>query len=246
MLREVLGQNKFSVVDLMMKLRFSHIGLCTAMILVASCTGGTTYGTGSSHEEQTIKSLSNMLAIAPDEKPDIDYSSRPDLVMPPNKGVLPTPVDETQVASEENWPVSPEQRIAAISEGAPEPDDYGNLPTEYLVSEKDGIRNSADIYRASRASDRSGGGEQLIDEIVRDSNGSGTSAEVQKRRSELAYSTGVQRKFLTEPPTEYRVPSENAEAGELGISKEQISEQQRRQDADRRNVDRGVLTPGGS
>ena len=70
--------------------------------------------------------------------------------------------------------------------------------------------------------------------------------EARKRRGELAYSTGVKRKYLTEPPTEYRVPSENAEAGELGISKEEVDEAKKQAEIDRRNIDNGVLTPGGS
>ncbi len=231
-------------VDLIMKLKVSQFGLCAALAILAGCNSGTTYGTGTSHEEQTIKSLTNMLAIAPDEKPNIDYSARPDLVMPANQGVLPAPGDDAQTVAEENWPVSPEERIAAVREGAPEPDEYGNLPTEYLNSKKDGIRNSAKLYRASRASAKSGGGEQFITEINNEANGVGSSVEARKRRGELAYSTGVKRKYLTEPPSEYRKPSENAEAGELGISKEEISAAQKKAEIDRKNVDRGILTPG--
>ncbi|MEM7214997.1 MAG: hypothetical protein AAF423_05580 [Pseudomonadota bacterium] len=220
-------------------------GIGAGLFLLAGCsTSGTTYGTGTSHEEDTLKGVVNMLAITPDEQDNIDYSARPDLVMPANPQALPAPSGTTAVA-DQNWPVSPEQRIAAVRAAAPDGDWRGSedIPLEYQLSEKDGINNSARVYRQSRAHARSGA-DQLIDEIRDDANGTGVAAEVRKRREQLTYSTGVQRKFLTEPPSEYRVPSASAEAGDTGITKEQITEAQKAAKEDKRNIDAGVLTPG--
>lgn len=200
------------------------IPLVASAAILGGCTSGTTYGTGSSHEEQTVKSMYNLLSIKPPEKANIDYSARPDLVMPANKGALPTPADTAQQVDDQNWPVDPEQRIAAVRAEAPQPDERsGNLPTEYLLSEKEGIRNSAGLYRASRKSEKDGG--QFLKMIQEESKtGSNVSEEVKRRREQLTYSTGASRKFLTEPPTEYRRPAETAEAGAVGLTNEEIAE----------------------
>lgn len=206
--------------------RFAIIGLCGSLAILGGCTSGTTYGTGTSHEEQTVKSMYNMLSIKPPEQPKIDYEARPDLVMPANKQVLPAPGNASTVASDgQQWPVAPEQRIATARAQAPQPHDRsGNLPVEYLSSEKEGIRNSARLYQVSRANTRDGG--QFIKEIRDEAaNGGAISSEVKRRREQLNYSTGVQRKFLTEPPSEYRQPAATAEAGDAGFDDKQIAEQ---------------------
>ncbi|MGI9353242.1 MAG: hypothetical protein ACR2O3_16910 [Rhizobiaceae bacterium] len=228
-----------------MKKGISLFGIGASLILMAGCSSsGTTYGTGSSHEEDTLKSIVNMLAIAPDDQKEIDYSARPDLVMPANPQALPAPAEVA--VTDEQWPVSPEQRIVAVRDAAPDGDWRGSedIPLEYQLSEKEGINNSAGLYRQSRAHSRSGS-DQFIKLIRDDANNVGESVEARKRREELAYSTGVKRKFLTEPPSEYRLPSADAEAGDTGITKEQVTEAQKKAKTDQRNVDAGVLTPGG-
>ncbi|MEO0328925.1 MAG: hypothetical protein AAF217_10050 [Pseudomonadota bacterium] len=228
-----------------MKSFASVVSLSAALVFVAGCTGGTTYGTGSSHEKDTLKSLANIMAVSSDDKDDIDYSSRPDLVMPANKQALPAPVN--QADTQADWPVTPEERIETARSAVPEADwRSGDLPTEYLTSKKDGIRNSAETQKNKHVRGaRSGGGEQLIEEIRSDAKTGGASEEIKRRRNQLAYSTGVKRKFLTEPPVEYRTPSATAEAGELGITKEEVSEAQKQAAKERKAIEGGVLLPGG-
>ncbi len=212
-------------------------------LMLAGCTSGTTYGTGVTHEAQTFNGLYNMFSIRPDKGEEIDYSARPDLVMPANKQALPAPGSGIeQTAGDQAWPETPEQRIAAVRQDAPEPDwRSGDLPTEYLTSEKQGIRNSAGLYVGDRNQGRAGGGEQIIAELQRDKQ---VSEEVARRRNQLSYSTGVQRRFLTEPPTEYRTPAATADAGDLGITKEQLTEKQKREERERIDASNGVITPG--
>ncbi|MEM9330133.1 MAG: hypothetical protein AAGA53_02335 [Pseudomonadota bacterium] len=228
-----------------MRKNTSLAGIGASLIILAGCTSGTTYGTGTSHEEDTVKGIVNMLAVSPKDKPDIDYSARPDLVMPANPQALPSPSENAEL-QDEDWPVSPEQRIADVRASAPEGNWRGSedIPLEYQLSEKDGITNSARVYRQSRAHSRSGS-DKLIEAIRDDANGVGEGAEARKRREELAYSTGVKRKFLTEPPVEYRQPSQNAEAGDTGITRKEITEAQKKAKEDQRNIDAGVITPGG-
>jgi hypothetical protein len=209
-----------------------NIAFAASALAIAGCSGtGTTYGTGTSHEEQTMKSMYNMLSIKPPEQPNIDYSARPDLVMPANKQVLPTPEDQSANAGDQNWPVSPEQRIAAVRNSAPQPHTRsGNLPTEYLTSEKEGIRNSAGLYAVSRQKEKDGG--QFLREIQQESiTGSSAGEEARRRRGQLTYSSGPQRKFLTEPPKEYRAPAETAEAGTVGLTSEELAKLEAKQKA---------------
>ena len=230
-----------------MKKLGSTIAIGVSLLALAGCSySGTTYGTGTTHEAQTLKSLGNLMALSKDDQKNIDYTARPDLVMPADPNLLPVPAADTAAVEEGNWPVSPEQRIQAARAAAPEANwRSGDLPVEYLTSEKQGIRNSASAFNnPSRRGARAGGGEQLIEEIRKEANGQGTSELVRQRREQLAYSTGVKRKFLTEPPVEYRTPSANAEAGELGITKEQITEAQKKAAREKEAIDRGILIPG--
>ncbi len=216
---------------------------------MSACTyKGTTYGSGTTHEEQTLKGLYNMLSLRPEQSDPIEYSARPDLVMPSSKTTLPQPEQDAASTAENDWPVAPEEKLAEIRDSAPEPDwRTGDLPTEYLVGEKPGIKSSASSSRAltRRESAKSfGSGNELLTAIKEDSKGQTDSDRIKERKDQLAYSTGVQRKFLTEPPAEYRTPSANAEAGDLGISKQEIDERERRQRKEKWNTDRGVLEPG--
>lgn len=227
-----------------MKRTVFSMGLVASALVLGACTGGTTYGTGTSHEEATMKGISNIFSLR-NEQQKIEYQRRPSLVMPANQNILPAPAEKRALEADTNWPVSPEERIAKVRAAAPEVDDYGNLPIEYLNdTDKLGIKSSAGKQRTNRSNARSTGGGQLIDAVRDDANGGGVSALVQERRNQIAYSTGVKRKYLTEPPVEYRTPSANAEAGDLGISQEELTARQKREEKERRDLDRGVITPG--
>lgn len=225
-----------------MRKLFSAAGIIASMCILAACSGsGTTYGTGSSHEEATFKGLSNILALSNKETAKIDYNPRPDLVMPANKAALPAPAEEGTSVASEDWPESPEARIQAARAAAPEVDQRsGNLPIEYLMSEKKGLTVGT---RYTRRDNKDDGSSRILEEIREAGKDGGTNEVIKKRRNELAYSTGVQRKFLTEPPTEYRTPSENAEAGDLGISETKLTEQQKKARKAKFNKDRGYISP---
>lgn len=217
-------------------------GAC--MVFLAGCTSsGTTYGTESTHEEATLKSMYNLFSMKPKEQPNIDYSARPDLVMPANQQALPNPEDET-ANGDENWPVSPEQRIASIRGGAVEPDERsGNLPVEYLLSEKEGIgQNNSYLDQLARERTQDGeaqrttGTYQVDDKLTK---------KARERRQQLSYSTGVQRKYLTEPPSEYRKPAATAEAGVTGITPEELAKVQKEARDRRKALDQSAPpTPG--
>lgn len=231
-----------------MKRTVFSMGLVASALVLGGCTGGTTYGTGTSHEAATAKGLSKIFSLK-NEQQQITYESRPDLVMPANKNILPAPEQNQALQTDPNWPVTPEQRIAGVRADAPQPDEYGNLPVEYLNdTNKTGINKTtkldANLKRESRRGNVNSGGDEFIQAIKDDANGVGNGNVARERREQLTYSTGVKRKFLTEPPVEYRIPSANAEAGDLGISEEEISARQKREEKLQRDIDKGIITPG--
>ena len=205
-----------------MRKAFSITACVFAAISVSGCVGGTTYGTGVSHEKQTMEGLKNIVSLKSSNDPKINYAARPDLVMPGNVNSLPQPVDEiASVEDDANWPETPEQRIARIQNEAVQPHERsGQIPVQELVRKKEGIK-VASKPRVFKNPDRDG--NDFIDSIRDDANGVSASSTVRKRREELAYSTGVQRKFLTEPPVEYRTPAATAVAGDLGYSREELA-----------------------
>ncbi len=203
-----------------MKRTVFSMSLLASVAILAGCTGGTTYGTGSSHEAATLKGLSKVFSLK-SEQNKVDYQSRPDLVMPANKSVLPVPVSQQVAISNEQWPETPEQRISSVRAAAPEPDwRTGDLPTEYLNSKKKGIavtRVDTETRRPVWAKE-----EQWLEDTRNDANGISESKKAQQLKDQISFSKGAQRKFLTEPPVEYRTPAQTAESGDLGISEEEL------------------------
>lgn len=229
--------------------------LMTSTLALVGCSGaGTTYGTGTSHEQATMKSLGNLFSLK-NKQENISYNSRPELVMPANRNLLPQPAQQQALQADPNWPVSPEQRIAAAQSAAPVASTLarsgGDLPTEFLTdTNKQGISKSritgtGDSVDKRRVNIRSGG-DQFIKDFQDDANGTGKGKLARERRDQISFSTGIKRKFLTEPPVEYRTPSANAEAGDLGISKEVIDERLERAKKDQQAVDRGIIAPTGA
>lgn len=209
-----------------------------AAISVSACVGGTTYGTGVSHEEQTMNSLKNIVSLKSSKDHQINYSARPDLVMPANTAALPQPAAEvaSTETEESNWIETPEERIAQIQSEAEQPHyRSGNISVKEQLRKKEGIRvsNNGRIYKNP---DRDG--NSFIDAIRDDANGVSAGSTVRKQRQELAYSTGIKRKYLTEPPVEYRTPAATAVAGDLGYSREELAEleakQKAREDAEKK------------
>lgn len=207
------------------KTGFACIALVMAAIglLLSGCNAGTTYGTGVSHEKQTISDMYNILSFKR-KAPTIDYSARPDLIVPENTAALPEPVDSESTTSNPEWPETPEQRIARIRAQAGEIDPRtGDYSLEEQLRRKEGI--NIETYDAAGTfipgkTDRDGNMSLNpgLDEKAR--------AKVMQRKAELDGKVDgtrvTQRRFLTEPPVEYRTPYSSAPAGENAYSEEEL------------------------
>lgn len=171
-----------------------------APALLAGCSPTATYGTGEAPEVAMFREMTGSLLSIKKEEP-IEYQPRAPLVMPPeNSGNLPPPV-ETASATAPNWPVSREDRIAAMQAGNDDPR-YAGSQAEYrrlkplvgVLPEpprgQDELGTPYDIVHSKRQQ------EQLRKAI----------AEAE------GFGAGNERRFLTDPPTQYRQPAASAPA----------------------------------
>jgi hypothetical protein len=194
-------------------------GLLACALVLSGCVGGTTYGTGVSQEEQTINDLYNMLSLRTPKKA-IDYSARPDLIVPEDKADLPEPVDTAATTANPQWPETPEERIARVREQAGEIDPRtGDYSLQEQLRPKEGIGIEGvhgQNKRIAGVTDRDG-----IPVLYRGE--SEARQDVIRAKSDLNLSSGQTRKYLTEPPVAYRQPADTAASGEQAYSPEEIA-----------------------
>lgn len=193
----------------------SFLVLGISAMALTGCVGGTTYGTGVSQEEQLLQDLEGMISMGSKKKKQtrINYSARPDLIIPSQTTALPAPVDQGVSTSNADWPESPEQRLARIRGDAEQADvRSGEISLEEQRRNKIGIKvgrgkfNNPDIDRDGHAA---------IDALK---DGSYKNAAMLRKLNSTSTGGPPSRKYLTEPPVEYRIPASSAPTGDLGIS----------------------------
>ncbi|MFC5386026.1 hypothetical protein ACFPLB_08620 [Aquamicrobium segne] len=174
---------------------------------LAGCVSSPTYGTDKTAAGQLATDLSSALTFAPPKREKIDYKPRPELVKPAagQKGNLPAPQSSVVETAGSQWPESPEQRRARIRDNATanqnnrfyEPEIINDLPTQRgsgtvaEVSDKFDPTENARIAKAQ-------------------------SSEVQKRLAQSRQGSSTTRRYLSEPPIEYRAAASTAPQDELG------------------------------
>ncbi|WP_034330272.1 MULTISPECIES: hypothetical protein [unclassified Aminobacter] len=104
-----------------------------AAVLLAGCMSSPTYGTGKTANQQLMEDVTGILALGPQDKPDIRYTPRGELVRPPTTTVLPEPQQEVASAENPAWPESPEERRRRIRAEA----DANNGASPSVVNTKD-------------------------------------------------------------------------------------------------------------
>lgn len=171
---------------------FAAVPLVAAFALSA-CTTGNTYGTGTSPGLQTLKDISGIAMITGEHQAPIDYEPRPNLVAPPSTADLPPPGtgDDTDTAA--NWPKDPDVTSAKAKAAAAAASASGQEPNQYYVA-------SASAPSASTAG--STGADLTPDQLAA------------ARKAFAAAKGGVSvdangnpvRKYLTDPPVDYRQP----------------------------------------
>ncbi len=183
--------------------------VCGAPALVAACSSGITYGTGTSTEMQTIQDISGILSLTGEKKPEVDRSPRGGIVAPPTlEAGLPPPVDETTTASID-WPNDPDEasrRRRAEEENTP-------IPQGSLATVRDpGFRLPKEAFKEGEQAEANWDyGRQGPNPKFLGSNAKKYAVEMKAERGGSVDAAGnPTRRYLTEPPAEYRLPDPNA------------------------------------
>ncbi len=162
-------------------------------VALAGCTS-MTYGTGTSPAIQTVEDLTGITAGMKGGKDPIDYSPRPKIVAPPTIAALPPPSDGQSTATVANWPNDPDQLKAKVKADA---------EARAAAGKPDQIKLPAGKFTAAPIP-----GERTP-----------TQAELDDMRRQMAASKGGMsvdangapvRKYLIDPPVEYRQPDPTA------------------------------------
>ena len=184
------------------RVRTGLLGLLGGSLLLTGCMGPT-YGTDKTAGEQLIDDLGNAVMIQPDNKDakNIRYQPRGSLVVPKDRAALVNP--QQSVASKDNpdWLENPEDMRERLREEA---DANTNNPR----------------YRSPLASQNSTASQV------------GAAAQTQAYRDARRLQMGAysdKRRYLSDPPVDYRRMPEEAQA-DLGEPEKQ-KERRRKKDA---------------
>ncbi|MEE9375378.1 MAG: hypothetical protein V3V04_03475 [Rhizobiaceae bacterium] len=199
------------------KYLFTLVGALSLGVL-GGCSSGTTYGTGVSQEAQLASDIGGLMLLTSKKKHRIDYSSRPKLVNAPKGSGLPAPAEKVESDSA-YFPTNPEEkRKQRYADAAPVHERSGQLPDGELTRVRDsgiGPKIERDIdYRASIQADSDRG---LPPDELRALLVEGKKKRLQRIKELRQLGAGVgPRKYLTQPPVEYRTPVDSAPIGEIG------------------------------
>jgi hypothetical protein len=165
-------------------------------MLVSGCMGPT-YGTDKTANQQLVEDVTGVLSLAPTRSEPIAYNPRPELVRPASTAILPTPQENATRSGDSAWPESPEQRLARIRAEATANQDNPAYRSPVVASNApSGVSSDADDW-ASRSP-----AEQR--------------AEYERRRKINQEGSTTTRRYLSEPPLDYRQPAATAPADDLG------------------------------
>lgn len=207
---------------------FVGVTLVCAGALLSGCMGSPTYGTSKTSSEQLVDDITGILDISPKRSnvQESAYSPRPGLVRPSSLEVLPEPQQQIVTADNPAWPESPEQRRARIRAEATANQDNP-------------------LYRSQVApGTRPVGNPEELNNLRNIENSSLTDAQradMTKRIRERNQGDSNTRRFLTEPPVEYRRPEDTAAYGELG--EDELTKERRLQRASGKSTGWRSLVP---
>ena len=179
------------------------VALAVGATLALSACSGTTYGTGRSPGMQTLEDLAGIAAISSAKKEPIDYTPRPKVVLPPNVAELPPPGSGV-AAQDPNWPVDPEKKRAKILADADARDAAGIAAPKGLVpimgKPKEGEVNPTLL-----------GSDPSKDAMPKPGEEAGARKLFAEAKGIAVDENGQPvRRYLSDPPSEYRVPDPTA------------------------------------
>ncbi len=196
------------------------VTVACAGAFLSGCMSSPTYGTGKTANQQLMDDLSGVLAIGPGgpKTPEVAYNARPELVRPSSLEVLPEPQQDMASAANPAWPEAPEERRARIRAEATANQD-NMLYQSPVTSGGFAARSAAQVADA-----RNSQGTRMTDS---------QRADMEKRLRQRNQGDSNTRRYLSEPPIEYRTPTETAAAGDLGVDEWKKERQRKRATGER-------------
>lgn len=198
---------------------FAKRGLVLALLAgLAACQAAD--GTSQAPDVALVDSVMKGLgAVDPNEKP-IDYKPRAPLAMPSEPGKLPEPETNVAGVNSENWPKQQQnQELTDIQQLYASSGRSGSMNSEPLTPEQmrgfkiTGVTGAGRDLAAERRDNEITEGDRLTRAEQRQE-----WENLQKLRSQqagVAQNGLAQRRFLTEPPTDYSTPSPDAPMPEV-------------------------------
>jgi len=175
-------------------------------LLAAGCMGSPTYGTAKSANAQLTSDLTSMFSMRTQRGSAPDYRPRPELVKPATMTELPPPQESVTTANPA-WPESPEQKRARILAEIDGQDGSGAEPL---------VINDMAVAKSGRGSFETPSAKQDREASPMSNREAKAQRErFNKRVAETSISP-TSRKYLSEPPLEYRVPASTAAVGDVG------------------------------
>lgn len=168
-------------------------GILLGCVALTGCVGSPTYGTDKTAMEQLVDDLGSAVNVgaSPNQNPNLKYNPRPQLVMPPSSTQTALVAPQQSVASREQnpgWLESPEEARQRLREEADANADNPNYRSPLLAGYGTrGTMTESQKWEAFREA-----------------------RQVQKG----AYLD--QRRFLADPPTQYRTASDQTVLEDLG------------------------------
>lgn len=174
-------------------------------LAVSGCMSAPTYGTDKTQSAQLVEDVTSMFSFKPPKGERIEYKPRPELVEPAQTAALPAPQQSIVAAGDPAWPESPEQKRARIRAEATANQDNLSYETKVIND----ISVDADQKREFITDD-----DEFKPPTARE--GRRVRDQVNKRLQESKQGDPTQRKFLSEPPLDYRQAAATAPSGDVG------------------------------
>lgn len=189
--------------------------LGAAALTLAGCSAGPTYGTGTSQSEQLFSDIDGIFSLGSGgrDEEQISYAPRPELVRPAAIGALPPPRPANAAANDPSWPQSPEVIRGRNLAAAEATRDAATLPADFNPST--GPRRPRDPNAIRPTDDAALDRSTLTPAELR-----GQRRAVAAQRAATVQGSPTQRRYLSEPPVNYRQPVASAPVGDLGVDEE--------------------------
>lgn len=197
---------------------FIGVAAATLALGLGACNE-TTYGTGTAPGTQTLQDIAGIAVFGGTAKEPVKYSARPGLVAPPPGTALPPPVSDQQAVAAANWPNDPDQQSKRLKEEVAAREKLCADATNAMRPEcrDPGFRlpASASADNASREPSPT-----LLNQNLKardlalgtpEQNAKATKLFADARGQVAVDENGNPiRRYLTDPPSEYRVPDPSA------------------------------------